>query len=216
MLSWVTTWGYVSSLPSLMKGTVKFPDSVLRYLDNPQRNDMHTTTVEEDKNMFKSVTPEQFGRRLAQVINTYLFVSQAYQSAMQADAPFEQNVTVPIQVSNLVEVYVVNWTWMSLFFASCTILLASSIVSAVFVHLAVGPEILGYASSAVRDSKYMDLPPELGAKDALEVTKIIGQNKVKYGFTEEMSRDGQPFVGIGLESRIEGIQEYRSLKSNLG
>jgi hypothetical protein len=107
---------------------------------------------------------------------------------MQADAPFEQNVTVPIKVSNLVEVHAVKRTWMALFFASCTILLASGIVSAVFAHLAVGPEILGYASSAVRDSKYMVLPPELGAKDALEVTKIIGQNKVKYGFTRKCLR----------------------------
>jgi hypothetical protein len=216
MLSWETTWGYVSSLPSLMEGTLEYPDIVMRYLDNPQRNDMHTTAVEEDKDMFKSVTPEKFGRRLAQVINTYLLVSQVYQSAMQADAPFEQNATVPIQVSNLVEVYAVNWTWMPLFFASCAILLASGIVSVAFAHLAVGPEILGYVSSAVRDSKYMDLPPELGTKDALEVTRAIGQHKVKYGFTDGVSQHGQPLVGIGLESQIQGIQKQRSLKSNLG
>ncbi|KAI6765578.1 hypothetical protein HG530_006648 [Fusarium avenaceum] len=205
ILSWETTWGWVSSLPSVVEGTLEYPDIVMRYLDNPQRNDMYPGAAEEDKYMFKGVTPEQFSRRLAQVINTYVLVSQVYQSAMQADAPFEQNVTVPIHVSNLVEVYAVNWKWLSLFFASCAILLASGIVSTVFAHLAIGPEILGYASSAVRDSKYIDLPPELGTKDALEVTKIIGQRKVKYGFTEEMSQDGQSFVGIGLESKIEGI-----------
>lgn len=216
MLSWETTWGWVSSLPSVVEGTLEYPDIVMRYLDNPQRNDMYPGAAEEDKEMFKGVTPEQFSRRLAQVINTYVLVSQVYQSAMQADAPFEQNVTVPIQVSNLVEVYAVNWTWMFLFFASYAILLASGIVSTVFAHLAIGPEILGYASSAVRDSKYMDLPPDLGPKDALEVTRVISQNKVKYEFTEEMSQDGQPFVGIGLESKIEGIQKHRSLKSNLG
>jgi hypothetical protein len=188
MLSWETTWGWVSSLPSVVEGTLEYPDIVMRYLDNPQGNDMHPGAAEEDKVMFKGVTPEQFGRRLAQVIDTYVLVSQVYQSAMQADAPFEQNVMVPIKVSNLVEVHAVKRTWMALFFASCTILLASGIVSAVFAHLAVGPEILGYASSAVRDSKYMVLPPELGAKDALEVTKIIGQNKVKYGFTRKCLR----------------------------
>jgi hypothetical protein len=208
MLSWEVVWSRVSSLPVILGGSREYPDIVMRYINNPHIDEVPSTATEEDKNMFKSVSPEQFGRRLAQVINTYLLVGQVYQSAMKADANFVSNVTVPIQVGNLVEVYTVHWSWMALFILSCAILLASGIVSAAFAHLAIGPEILGYASSAVRDSRYIDLPPELGKKEALDVTKMIGQKRLKYGFINSAAEDGRQLVGIGLESQIEGIHKH--------
>ncbi|KAF5678617.1 hypothetical protein FHETE_1169 [Fusarium heterosporum] len=177
MLSFERIWRYVSSLPSVMGGTLEYPDIVMRYLNDPLHNDIHTSAVEEDKYLFKAVSAEQFGRRLSQVINTYLLVSQTYKYAMQADDKFESNVTVPVEVGNLVEVYALEWSWMALFITSCTILMASGIASGVFAHLAIGPEILGYASSAVRDSRYMDLPPNVGMKDALEIRPLETVNR---------------------------------------
>lgn len=214
MLSWEVVWSRVSSLPAILGGSREYPDIVMRYINNPHIDEIPATATEEDKNMFKSVSPEEFGRRLAQVINTYLLVGQVYQSAIKADANFISNVTVPIQVSNLVEVYTVHSSWMVLFILSCAILLASGIVSAAFAHLAIGPEILGYASSAVRDSRYIDLPPEFGEKEALDVTKMMGQTKLKYGFINSAAEDGQQLVGIGLESQIESIQKHSTSTSS--
>ncbi|KAF4996631.1 hypothetical protein FGRMN_4377 [Fusarium graminum] len=215
MLSFERIWGYVSSLPSVMGGTLEYPDILMRYLNDPLHNDIHTSAVEEDKYLFKGVGTEQFGRRLSQVINTYLLVSQTYKYAMQADDKFESNVTVPVEVGNLVEVYAVKWSWMALFITSCVMLIASGIASVAFAHLAIGPEILGYASSAVRDSRYMDLPLDVGMKDALEVTKMIGQRRLKYGFVDSTTGDGQTLVGIGLEDEVGNIRQRGISKSSL-
>ncbi|KAM0351042.1 hypothetical protein ACHAPU_002823 [Fusarium lateritium] len=184
----------------------------MRYLDNPALNAVNVQSQMNDNYLFNRTSPEQLGRRLAQVINSYLLVGQVYQFAMQADSNFESNVTAAVEVGNLVEVYIVHWSWMALFFVSYAILLASGIVSVVFAHLAIGPEILGYASSAVRDSKYIELPQDVGKKEALEVTKMMGQKRLKYGFTDFSAGDGLAPVGIGLESEIGNINRRRVSK----
>lgn len=52
------------------------------------------------------------------------------------------------------------------------------------------PEILGYAYSSLRDSKFIDFPPVVGRMEAIEVTKMIGQKRVKYGVTDSVSEEG--------------------------
>jgi hypothetical protein len=206
-LSWEIVWSRVSSLPALMGGAQEYADIMMQYLNNPDLNAVSNRVVGEDANLFKSITSEQFGRRLAQVINTYLLVGQVYQTAMEADSSFNSNITVPVELGNLVEVYTVHWSWLALFFVSCVILLASGIISIVFAHLAIGPEILGYASSVVRDSKYIDLPLEAGRKEAFEVVKIMGQKRLRYGFMDSVAEDGQPLVGVGLETETGNIKK---------
>jgi hypothetical protein len=190
-----------------MGGAQEYADIIMQYLNNPDLNAVSNRVVGEDANLFKSITSEQFGRRLAQVINTYLLVGQVYQTAMEADSSFNSNITVPVELGNLVEVYTVHWSWLALFFVSCVILLASGIISIVFAHLAIGPEILGYASSVVRDSKYIDLPLEAGRKEAFEVVKIMGQKRLRYGFMDSVAEDGQPLVGVGLETETGNIKK---------
>lgn len=87
------------------------------------------------------------------------------------------------------------------------ILLASGIVSIAFAHLAVGPETLGYASAVVRDSKYINLPVEAGKKEAFEVVKMMGQKRLRYGYVDSVAEDGQPMVGVGLESETGDIHK---------
>ncbi|KAM0230831.1 hypothetical protein ACHAPO_008887 [Fusarium lateritium] len=172
-LSWETVWSRVSSLPGVMDGPRQYADIAMRFLDNPLISPVSDKGVVQESELFESITLEQFGRRLAQIINTYLLVGQVYGPATKADSNFEYDITAPVEVGNLVEVYNIDWRWMALFVVSCVILLASGITSIVFAYLAIGPEILGYASSVVRDSKYIDLPAEAGTKEAFEVVKIM-------------------------------------------
>ncbi|KAG8355284.1 hypothetical protein FVEN_g13160 [Fusarium venenatum] len=95
---------------------------------------------------------------------------------------------------------------MALFVVSCVILLASGIASIVFAYLAIGPEILGYASSIVRDSKYVNLPAEAGKKEAFKVVKIMGQKRLKYNYIDSVAEDSQPLVGVGLKNETNSIK----------
>ncbi|KAI1056593.1 hypothetical protein LB507_001444 [Fusarium sp. FIESC RH6] len=209
MLSWERVWSRVSSLPGLMGGARNYADITMRYINNPRLNAISGETVKADGGLLNSTIPEQFGRRLAQVLNSYLLVGQVYNTAMQGDSNFNSkyNVTTPAEVGNLVEVYNVHWSWVSLFLMASLILLASGIVSIAFAHLAIGPETLGYASAVVRDSKYMNLPAEAGKKEAFEVVKMMGQKRLRYGYVDLVAEDGQPLVGVGLESETGDIHK---------
>uniref|UniRef100_A0A4E9E9A1 Uncharacterized protein n=1 Tax=Gibberella zeae TaxID=5518 RepID=A0A4E9E9A1_GIBZA len=110
---------------------------------------------------------------------------------MEVDPIFNGSITVPVEKSNLVEVYTVHWSWTILFLVSSLILLASGIISIVFAHLAIGPEVLGYASTVVHSSKYVELPAEAGKKEAFEVVKMLGQKRLRYGYVDSVAEDGQ-------------------------
>jgi len=207
MLSWETVWGRVTLLPTLLEGNSDNADIVLQYLDNPRRNAVNSRSIGDDASLFNSTTPEQFGRRLGQVINTYLLLGQGYQTVMGVNPGFNFSVTVPAERSNLVEVYTVHWSWTILFLASSLILLASGVVSIVFAHLAIGPEILGYASTVVHSSKYVELPVEAGKKEAFDIVKMMGQKRLRYGYVDSVAEDGQPLVGVGLENETRDIHK---------
>ncbi|CAG7563667.1 unnamed protein product [Fusarium equiseti] len=219
-LSFPDIWSWVTrGLPEGVKQQ-SFADNAIRYLNDPGTRSFAVGNDEEEQSILRNTTNEQFGRRLSQLINTYVLLGQLKQYASQGNsdaiASFAPNVTVPVDVSNLEEIYVVHWNWMALFFACCGVLLGSGIVGVVFAHLAAGPEILGYASSAVRDSRYLSLPADAGQKEALDVTKMIGQQKFKYGYTNAVSEEGRPLMGIALEDQVQGIKRRSSGKGSMG
>ncbi|KAH7006568.1 hypothetical protein EDB82DRAFT_553009 [Fusarium venenatum] len=205
-LSWETVWSRVSSLPRVMGGARVYADIAWRYLDNPLLSPVSNLGVVQESELFEGITLQQLGRRLAQVINTYLLVGQVYGTATEADSNFEYNITAPVEVGNFVEVYTVDWTWMALFVVPWVILLASGIASIVFAYLVIGPEILGYAFSIVRDSKYVNLPAEAGKKEAFKVVKIMGQKRLKYSYIDSVAEDSQSLVGVGLKNETNSIK----------
>ncbi|RGP71954.1 hypothetical protein FSPOR_3069 [Fusarium sporotrichioides] len=209
MLSFPDIWSWVTrGLPEGVKGQ-SYADNTIRYLNNPEVTSFTVGDEEEEGKLLSNTTEKQFGRRLSQLLTTYVLLGQLNQYTSQGSsditARFEPNVTVPVDFSTLKEIYVVHWSWMALFSACCVVLLASGITGVMFAHLAAGPEILGYASSVVRDSKYVSLPSIAGEKEALEVTKMVGQQRFRYGFTNATS-EGRPLMGIGLEDQIQGIK----------
>lgn len=82
MLSWPLIWSRVLDLRTLQDGHSSSADAILRYLDDPRLNAVTGMDIDADLKLFNKTTAEQFGRRLGQVINTYLLLSQVYQSAM--------------------------------------------------------------------------------------------------------------------------------------
>ncbi|KAF4458791.1 hypothetical protein FALBO_14464 [Fusarium albosuccineum] len=174
LLSFERVWGYVTEAPGIMGLGLDYPDTVLRYLDDPRLNNLTQRTREEDKDLLSKVSPQQFGRRLSQVLNTYLLLSQLYQYASQGNldwkAKFEPNVTMPV-------------------------------------------EILGYASSVVRDSKYIDLAPEIGGQEAIAITRMMGQQRIKFGFVNSAAEHGQLLLGVGLEDHSQSIRGESTIRT---
>ncbi|GKT91956.1 hypothetical protein Ct61P_09806 [Colletotrichum tofieldiae] len=143
-LTWV--FRYVSR--KLPQATNHFASSYtsdisLNYLENPSSATMTAATAPPE---LANIQPRDFGYRLAQLVNSYVFLSQAFSNApsgsVDAKASFEPNVTVIVDVTTPVEVFHVSSVWMALYILSCVVLLLGGLMSAVVTHCVYGPEIL--------------------------------------------------------------------------
>ncbi|KAL2680622.1 hypothetical protein Neosp_008224 [[Neocosmospora] mangrovei] len=182
------------------------PDLSMKYLAHPKSGHIISTIYEKD---FEKLSDELFSRRLSQLLNTYIILSQTdmeEQRSTEGVQLISENVTEPAQVSNLVRTYTISKPWITLCFVSCIVLLSSGVLSVVFAHLADSPEILGYASTAVRDSRFLELLPEVGSMAAMDITKMMRGERLRYGITH-LTRKGQRLLGVGREVETEQIKD---------
>ena len=184
-------------------------DLSLQYITSPQSGAIINSVGIE---YFTNTSDTAFSRRLSQLLNTYILISQTESAisggSIDPDASFQYNGTVPAEVGNLVRLYIVSKLWVVICFVSCLVLLICGIFSVVFTHLASGPEILGYASTILRDSKFFDLPPETGGMMALNITKAMRHERLRYGFTY-LTRRGQRLLGVGREEDTGRIRNTK-------
>ncbi|KAJ8118892.1 hypothetical protein OPT61_g220 [Boeremia exigua] len=191
-------------------GESKRADLVTQYLNDPKLNNM--TTV-DTSGMFNDIDTMVFSRRLSQILNTYLLLSELYLSApggSMAGSFLGYNVTTSATTTTLFEVYTVSSLWISLGGVSCSVLFLGGLLGVVFRHLAVGPEVLGYASTAIRDSRHMELSPKVATMNGLEITKAMKDQRVRYGLAGT-TQEGQPSAGVGLQRETTRITRSHEL-----
>lgn len=182
-----------------------YADLVLSYLADP--NNMAAEAFTRVFDVDQQVDSVAFSRRLSQIINTYLLLSMREYSANvnESVAWIGINATTSSELTTLKEVYHISTLWIILALLSSVVFVAGGLASVVYTHLSNGPEILGYASTLVRDSKFLDLPPETSHMSSSDISKMIKKERVRYGYTE-MTRQGRPMLGVGLEHEVVAIK----------
>jgi hypothetical protein len=78
-------------------------------------------------------------------------------------------------------VYITNWGWLVVLLVSSVILLVAGAAGAIFDAQTIGPDILGFASSIVRSSRFKGAVPEKvksSATGAAERARALGDMKV--------------------------------------
>lgn len=162
-----------------------------------------------------NLTDTDISRRLGQLINTYLMISQAYDSIsagrLGEDSTNEllspiDNITTTMSIVKTEEIYTINAAWLTAFFVAAIAMLAASIVGAVFCHGSITPEILGFASTAIRGSKYVDLAPGFGTLGGLEMTKAFEKIEFRYGVVSK-SDSGQEVLGVSCKVNAERVKK---------
>lgn len=183
-------------------------DKALVYIKQPSSLTLMQTlpfTIED-------VPKEIFGVRLSQIINTYLYLSQTTDIIVGLDPQISEygfpNISVATHVENLVEVYSISQPWIAGYIISCIVLLSGGVLSVILIHTAKGPEVLGYVSTAVRDSKYIPMPRGSGRMDGLDLTRAIQTRRIRYGLTN-LTEDGEPVLGVGREEEIGLIKKRK-------
>ncbi|KAI8313875.1 hypothetical protein K4K61_006504 [Colletotrichum sp. SAR11_59] len=187
-----------------------FIDPTLYYLKDPTYENISSGTAV----LMDELDTSKVGARFGQLLNTHLTLGQVSSTiantSAEADAVFQPNVTFTGESSTLLETFVISKLWISLCLLSAVVLLAGGILSVVFIHLTHGPEILGYVSTTIRNSKYIDLPSSTTWLDGSELTNELKKLRIRYGFIRDESR--QPIMAVGHEEETARIKDVLNRK----
>jgi hypothetical protein len=88
---------------------------------------------------------------------------------------------------------------------SCITFLIGGVASVVFASLADGPEVLGYVSTVMRDSKRLDLDPVVSSMRGIDISKLYKGLRLRFGYDETLS--GLPVLGVGREAEMTPISK---------
>lgn len=76
--------------------------------------------------------------------------------------------------------YVINWRWMAMYFLTVAIMILASILTVVLRLLAKGPDLLGYVSTLLRDSPFMEEQAARGSTlTGLERARLLENHRVR-------------------------------------
>lgn len=157
---------------------------------------------------FDEIDGEVLSQKLAQVLNTFIHIGQMpnYITARISDSDDEGNqvITVPDNTINLVTKFYVPRIWIILCFFSCVLPLTGGVDSVVFAHMAIGPEVLGFASTAIRGNKHIILPEEISAVEGTEVTSALKDMRIRFGVIRGVAGEK---ISVGLQESVSRIKD---------
>lgn len=154
----------------------------------------------------ENIKPEDFSYRLGQLINSYLIANQAFESIASGMSPNHLGkITANASIHTFEAVYSISIPWLTIFFITTLVMFVGSLAGAVFCHMSKTPEILGYASSSIRDSKYVNLAPGSGGLGGLEMTKVFGGIEFRYGVVGELD-SGQQVLGVSWKANARPVK----------
>lgn len=201
-----------AQLPRTVGGSINVGlDSSLYYLQDPSLSGMYAARADlSHQEILTNITGEALQTRLAQLLNTYLTLTQlSHQIRGRPDnTVFTSNATVPAETSELLVIYDISNGWAAACLLSSVTLLAAGVLGVVFRRWARGPEVLGHVSTVFRDSSHMDLPLGAGRLDGVALSRGMKDVRIRYGVTK-VTKDGEPVIGVGLQETTEAVSYSR-------
>jgi hypothetical protein len=183
-------------------------DPTLYYMYDRTMADFATS---EPNQTFTDIAIEDFSINLSQLINTYLLLwqikdsvhSQLWGDAFKARTQPNAYGLLIYQQTDAVttsRVYGIAWEWMIPCLLCCLVLAIAGVLGVYFAHKGQGPELLGFVSTILRDSRYVSLPK--GQKlHAHELSRLWKRERIRYGHVGQ--DDGEePALGIGPEEQV--------------
>lgn len=169
-------------------------------------------TYSDTKPRLETVNKDLFGQRLSTMLNTYIQTSTLWpivqeQMAGTWDGFLEVNQTVMPDAERSADVYDVSRLWASFAIASYLVLLGAGFGSVVFAHLAKGPEILGFATTVVRENDELGgLPEESRTMHGMALASKMKRRRVRYGLVRN-GEEEKFKAGVGDQRDTTRIEE---------
>lgn len=207
-LSWPQTMKQVVNLPTTLLSTNSdgLSDPSLHYIAG---ENITGITVPKEYARIDKVSPEMFSRRLGQLINTYLMLGNAYTAILAPSAgshgAFRYNLTATVTGSTLTAVYSVSKVWLCIYVVSALALTSAAFANPIINHFTLTPKVLGTVSLAIRDSRYISIPPGTGILDGMELSREVRRMEIRYGVVKKTD-DGFGVLGITTRERAGKVE----------
>jgi hypothetical protein len=129
------------------------------------------------------VTPDEFSAGLEQVINTYWFGSYdsgAVMSGSEENSSTFENRSTTVINTMPVDKYVVRWQWFSIYLSSALIMVFAALSALALALSTRGPDILGYVSTSLINSLYVDTGHNVGSTmSGTERALVYGKTRLR-------------------------------------
>ncbi|KAF6802924.1 hypothetical protein CSOJ01_11249 [Colletotrichum sojae] len=209
-LSFPTVFRLISrELPRTIGGSASYQkEASLYYLQDPTLRGLKGS----EENFLGNVTAGDISVRLAQLLNTYLQLSKLYVNVAGGSAEgaaFEPNITTAAKSARDVVLYDISGPWAALCLAASAVLLGAGLLSVVFKHKAKGPEVLGHASTVLRDSRYVDLDPGSKWMDGMKLSRSMKGQRIRFGLVRTKD-NGEQMIGVGSQHETDRIDSCGS------
>ncbi|MCJ1378279.1 hypothetical protein MMC17_001376 [Xylographa soralifera] len=182
------------------------------YISDPITAGVNDGTYNPD--IFATVSVQDFTTRIAILFNSY------FQSGI---APFVQTGTKDMDsegvndiltfanVTNTNQVYQISWGWLTLLLVSSVILLVAGVAGTIWDCQTIGPDILGFASSMVRNNKYVKVPDVGAALSGPQRARMLGDVKVMLQDVRAEADVGKIALGT-ISAQTQSLQRGRSYR----
>ena len=180
------------------------PTLIERYLADPDRvlHDMTSINLRSQIN-----DTETLERRISRLFNTFwqagfdpMYQTGFYETVENTKLKLNftngenhHNVsTIKIDATfiDASDTYIVYWPWLAVLIACSIILFVAGVAGAIWESQTIGPDVLGFASSIIRQSKYIDVPKAGKAMSGAERAYMMGGVHV-------MMQDVKPKTDVG-------------------
>jgi hypothetical protein len=176
-----------------------------------------STSSSNNESRFLDLPLNDFGIRLGQVINAFLFGSmQNSTEFLTGSSAIPQNsgpatddgdlvsaiqnqtasFTVPTNITSQQEVYVCSFSWLGAYLAAALAIPLAAIAAAILHRLTKARDYLGYVSSVVRESQFAGMPKGGVNMDGLERTRGLRKLRVRLGDVGDI--EGGVEIGTGV------------------
>jgi hypothetical protein len=168
-------------------------DASMGYLQNGLAARSQRNIGDESQADFTGVPVGVLGYRIGQLIKSYYMISQ---QGIIDQANYPPNLTAAAQVTASAIMYSVSIPWLVVFLFSTLVMFGAAVLGNIISWITTAPDVLGYASSLVRDSRYIDLPLESGVLDSIELSRLLKNQKVRFGAVEKSAIGGDHLAVI--------------------
>jgi hypothetical protein len=230
-LTYLSFGQFLNGLTELLPVTtqqINHIDLLQNYIANPDDDTFiqstqwptYSSSSTNRESRFLDLPLEDFGVRLGQVINAFLFGSMLnsteylthssplldnstavdYSDLIFAIQNQTSTLTVPGILTSPILIYSCSYYWLAAFVASSLVLPFSALAAAVFHRLNKAGDYLGFVSSIARESQFAGVPKGGVGFDGMERARGERKLRIKLGDVGDASRGLE--IGTGVELSV--------------